>query len=325
MSTYSYKSKTLPKSAVEIDISIQWDAVSTKRAEVIAQAITTVEVPGFRKGKAPRDLAEKQLNPDKVYEMTIRGVIPNIYDEIVAKEKLNPIASPSIDLKEAKENEHWKLIMTIPLIPVVKLKDYKKQIKNEKLKIENEAKIGKSHPVIPAPRQAQDKLAGIQKGETGDAAQEIPEQVRDDKSVEAGQDDKKATIPLSKIFEILLKESELEVPEIITQEEVNRRLTQLLEDMKKVGLTPTQYFASKKMTEEELQKQYHKDSEDMYKIEFIIAKIADTEQIKVDQTELEAILGHAKTEEERTIAARNMQWYETLLRKQKVLDFLNTL
>jgi trigger factor len=292
MSTYSYKSKTLPKSAVEVEISIQWDAVSAKRAEVIAQAIATVEVPGFRKGKAPRDLAEKQLNPDKVYEMTIRGVIPTIYDEIIAKEKLNPIASPSIDLKEAKENEPWKLTMTIPLIPVVKLKDYKKAIK----KAHEEAKEAASKEAV---------------------SKEAP--------AKEGTEDKPVTAPLSKVFETLLAESELEVPEIITQEEVNRRLTQLLDDMKKVGLTPAQYLESKKLTEEELQKQYFKDSEDMYKIEFIIAKIADTEGIKVDQSELETILGQAKTEEERKIAARNMQWYETLLRKQKVLDFLNAL
>ncbi len=292
MSTYSYKSKTLPKSAVEVEISIQWDAVSAKRAEVIALAIATVEVPGFRKGKAPRDLAEKQLNPDKVYEMTIRGVIPTIYDEIIAKEKLNPIASPSIDLKEAKENEPWKLTMTIPLIPVVKLKDYKKAIK----KAHEEAKEAASKEAV---------------------SKEAP--------AKEGTADKPVTAPLSKVFETLLAESELEVPEIITQEEVNRRLTQLLDDMKKVGLTPAQYLESKKLTEEELQKQYFKDSEDMYKIEFIIAKIADTEGIKVDQSELETILGQAKTEEERKIAARNMQWYETLLRKQKVLDFLNAL
>lgn len=292
MSTYSYKSKTLPKSAVEVEISIQWDAVSAKRAEVIAQAIATVEVPGFRKGKAPRDLAEKQLNPDKVYEMTIRGVIPTIYDEIIAKEKLNPIASPSIDLKEAKENEPWKLTMTIPLIPVVKLKDYKKAIK----KAHEEAKEAASKEAV---------------------SKEAP--------AKEGTEDKPVTAPLSKVFETLLAESELEVPEIITQEEVNRRLTQLLDDMKKVGLTPAQYLESKKLTEEELQKQYFKDSEDMYKIEFIIAKIADTEGIKVDQSELETILGQAKTEEERKIATRNMQWYETLLRKQKVLDFLNAL
>lgn len=301
MSTYSYKSKTLPKSAVEIEISIQWDAISTKRAEVIAQAITTVEVPGFRKGKAPRDLAEKQLNPDKVYEMTIRGVIPTIYDEIIAKEKLNPIASPSIDLKEAKENEPWKLIMTIPLIPQVKLKDYKKAIK----KAHEEAKEAASKEV-----KAKDNGKKAMSEET---------------PKKEGAADKPVTAPLSKVFEILLAESELEVPEIITQEEVNRRLTQLLDDMKKVGLTPAQYLESKKLTEEELQKQYFKDSEDMYKIEFIIAKIADTEGIKVDQSELQTILGQAKTEEERKIAARNMQWYETLLRKQKVLDFLNAL
>ena len=130
---------------------------------------------------------------------------------------------------------------------------------------------------------------------------------------------------LSSIFDILLKESELEVPELLTNEEVNRRLTQLLEDIKKVGLTPEQYLTSKKMTEEELQKQYFKDSEDMYKIEFIIAKIADEEKLTVEPSELENIMGLAKTDEEKAIARRNMAWYETLLRKQKVIDFLNTL
>ena len=79
------------------------------------------------------------------------------------------------------------------------------------------------------------------------------------------------------------------------------------------------------MTEEELQKQYFKDSEDMYKIEFIIAKIADEEKLTVEPSELENIMGLAKTDEEKAIARRNMAWYETLLRKQKVIDFLNTL
>jgi len=321
--SYTYKLKSLPKSAKEATIEIKWDLISKNKDSVITRAIATVNVPGFRIGKAPRATAEKMLNMDKIYEETVRETIPEIYKAILEKEKLNPITSPSVNLTEAKEGETWKLTMTIPLVPEVKLKDYKKQIKNEKLKVEKEASAKKSEPVIPA-------NAGIQKGKMSDEVKEIPEppslegrQVRDDK--QPNEKPEASALMLSSIFDILLKESELEVPELLTNEEVNRRLTQLLDDIKKVGLTPEQYLTSKKMTEEELQKQYFKDSEDMYKIEFIISKIADEEKLTVEPTELENIMGLAKNDEEKAIAQRNMAWYETLLRKQKVIDFLNTL
>lgn len=323
--SYTYKIKSLPKSAKEATIEINWDLISKNKDSVITRAIATVQVPGFRTGKAPRTMAEKMLNMDKIYEETVRETIPEIYKAILEKEKLNPITTPSVNLTEAKEGETWKLTMTIPLVPEVKLKDYKNHIKNEKVKMEKEKEASNA-------KAASKEAAGMEakegeKKETlrqaqGDNTETKSELTPNSSKLEA---EKPASLMLSSIFDILLKESELEVPELLTHEEVNRRLTQLLDDIKKVGLTPEQYLSSKKMTEEELQKQYFKDSEDMYKIEFVIAKIADEEKLTVAPTELENILGLAKTDEEKAIAQRNMAWYETLLRKQKVIDFLNTL
>ena len=323
--SYTYKLKSLPKSAKEATIEIKWDLISKHKDSVITRAIATVNVPGFRIGKAPRATAEKMLNMDKIYEETVRETIPEIYKAILEKEKLNPITSPSVNLTEAKEGESWKLTMTIPLVPEVKLKDYKKHIKNEKVKMEKEKEASNA-------KAASKDAAGMEakegeKKETlrqaqGDNTETKSELTANSSKLEA---EKPASLMLSSIFDILLKESELEVPELLTNEEVNRRLTQLLEDIKKVGLTPEQYLTSKKIKEEELHAQYFKDSEDMYKIEFIIAKIADEEKLTVEPTELENIMGLAKTDEEKAIAQRNMAWYETLLRKQKVIDFLNTL
>ncbi len=334
--SYTYKLKSLPKSAKEASIEINWDLISKKKDTVITRAIATVQVPGFRLGKAPRAMAEKALNIDKVYEETVRETIPEIYKAILEKEKLNPITSPSVNLTEAKEGETWKLTMTIPLVPEVKLKDYKKQIKNEKLKVEKEKEASK---VLAASKEAASKdVKEGEKNETlrqaqGDKSSGSPNEIatsleaprNDNEDAKKTEGEKPASLMLSSIFDILLKESELEVPELLTNEEVNRRLTQLLEDIKKVGLTPEQYLTSKKIKEEELHAQYFKDSEDMYKIEFIIAKIADEEKLTVEPSELENIMGLAKTDEEKAIARRNMAWYETLLRKQKVIDFLNTL
>jgi trigger factor len=136
--SYTYKIKSLPKSAKEATIEIKWDLISKHKDSVITRAIATVQVPGFRTGKAPRPMAEKMLNMDKIYEETVRETIPEIYKAILEKEKLNPITTPSVSLTEAKEGETWKLTMTIPLVPEVKLKDYKKYIKNEKVKMEKE-------------------------------------------------------------------------------------------------------------------------------------------------------------------------------------------
>lgn len=312
--SYTYKIKSLPKSANEATIEIQWDLISKKKDAVITRAIATIQVPGFRLGKAPRAMAEKALNMDKVYEETVREAIPEIYKAILEKEKLNPITSPSVNLTEAKEGESWKLTMTIPLVPEVKLKDYKKQIKNEKAKVEKEASNAKA-----ASKEASSKKEPDIQSKSDEPNAELAA------SSSKLDVEKPASLMLSSIFDILLKESELEVPELLTNEEVNRRLTQLLEDIKKVGLTPEQYLTSKKLKEEELHAQYFKDSEDMYKIEFIIAKIADEEKLTVEPSELENIMGLAKTDEEKAIARRNMAWYETLLRKQKVIDFLNAL
>jgi FKBP-type peptidyl-prolyl cis-trans isomerase (trigger factor) len=71
--------------------------------------------------------------------------------------------------------------------------------------------------------------------------------------------------------------------------------------------------------------QFTKDTDEMYKIEFVLAKIAEEEKLLVDQTELDAVLATAKTEKEKEVAKANLAWYETLLRKQKVIDFLNSL
>jgi FKBP-type peptidyl-prolyl cis-trans isomerase (trigger factor) len=307
MSTYTYKTKTLPKSAVELELSVPWEQVSKKNDIVVTRAIATITVPGFRKGKAPRALAEARLNRDVVYEEIVRELIGEIYGEIVEKEKYHPIGTPSVDLKEAKQGESWLMHVTVPLMPVVKLKKYKEKIKDAHAKAAKEA------------AEKSSKEEKVKKEEsTVDADGK-------DGLIETDKKDAPVTAPLTEVFDILLAESELEVPELLTNEDVNRRLSQLVTDIQKVGLTPAQYLTSKKITEEELRKQYFKDSEDMYKIEFVIAKIADEEGLKVTEDELKKIYDTAQTEEERMIAARNMTWYETMLRKQKVIDFLNTL
>ena len=130
MPTHTIKKQ--PKSTVEILVTLPWVDVQAAYKTSFATLHAQFEMVGFRKGKVPQELAEKNIDKDKVYSHLIREIMPKIYEEIVQKEQLHPILSPQIDLVKAKENEDWELKITIAEKPDVKLKEYKKKVQEAK-------------------------------------------------------------------------------------------------------------------------------------------------------------------------------------------------
>lgn len=121
--------KQLPKATVELTITIPWFQVQVSYEKMIAQARSEMEVPGFRKGKAPNELTDKNIDKARVYEQVIREIVPKLYAEAIKEHNLIPITSPKIDVLKAKEKEDWLLKATVPLKPKISLKNYKEKIK----------------------------------------------------------------------------------------------------------------------------------------------------------------------------------------------------
>ena len=82
------------------------------------------------------------------------------------------------------------------------------------------------------------------------------------------------------------------------------------------------YLKSKNITIEDLRKQYTSEIENTYKIEFILAELADKEGIKVEDDELAKLFAGIKEEKDRASAQQNAYFYASILRKQKTIDFL---
>ncbi|MFO0704129.1 MAG: trigger factor [Patescibacteria group bacterium] len=74
-------------------------------------------MPGFRKGAAPKHLAAKYISPETLYDKTGRKLLPDLYKELVEKEKIQPVTTPAVELLEAKENEPWKFKVKVAEIP----------------------------------------------------------------------------------------------------------------------------------------------------------------------------------------------------------------
>ena len=109
-----------------VELVIEVDAKTFEEAvnRVYLRQRKNINVPGFRKGKVPRQMLEAMYGANLFYEDAIKDVYPAAYEEAVAQEKLKPAAYPQIELMEAnKDGFTFKAIVTLK--PEVKLGEYK--------------------------------------------------------------------------------------------------------------------------------------------------------------------------------------------------------
>ena len=114
--------------SIALTITIPWAEVAKTYEAVVVEMVNTAELPGFRIGKAPRELVEKNLDKTKVYEEALKTLIPTAYNTAVTEQKVKPIVSPKIELKDATENKDWIFVAHTCEKPVVTVGDYKTTI-----------------------------------------------------------------------------------------------------------------------------------------------------------------------------------------------------
>ena len=86
--------------------------------------VKNINVPGFRKGKAPKSVIEKMYGKGVFYEDAINSLIPENYDAAVKEAGITPVAQPEIDVVSLDENG---LVLSASVIvkPEMQLKAYK--------------------------------------------------------------------------------------------------------------------------------------------------------------------------------------------------------
>jgi trigger factor len=122
-----------------------------------------------------------------------------------------------------------------------------------------------------------------------------------------------------------LTSSKVEIPKILVEQETDRLLSQLLDELKTLGVTLDQYLASRNKTGEQLRAEYAERAEKDLKLEFMLRKIADEEKITVEQADIEKALGEIKDEKQKKDVASNPYLVAAIIRQQKTLDFLSKL
>ena len=268
----------LDDGTIQLTIPIPWSEVQKTRETVISEAISTAEMPGFRKGKAPREVVEKSLDETRLRDEVLKKLLPQSYITAVQDHKLQPIMNPKISVQKIEDGKDWEFLAQTVELPEIILGKYKQEVK----KITAKSKIA---------------IPGKEKTE----------------------------VNFDEVMKAVLDSAQLTIPALLIEGEVDRQLSNTLDEIKKLGLSLDQYLSSTGKTAEALREDYRKKAENDIKIEFILQKIAEEEKISVEEKEIEEAVQKAKDEDERQHLEANKYLLANIIRQQKTLDFLRNL
>ena len=128
--------KKLSDTSVEIKVVLDKNDLKDAEEKAIARLAKDVKVEGFRKGKAPLDVAKKNINPNDLasvaLDIAVRTTVPKAFEEA----KSAPLMIPNVEVTKFVPGETVEYTATADILPEVKLGDFKKLgVKKEAVKV----------------------------------------------------------------------------------------------------------------------------------------------------------------------------------------------
>jgi trigger factor len=113
--------ENLENRQIALNIEAEASELDKSLDEAYRHLVNEVSIPGFRKGKAPRAILVQHIGKKNLLEEALEHLIPQLYEQAIESQKLEPIAGPQIEITQT-EPVVFKAIVSLK--PEVKLGDY---------------------------------------------------------------------------------------------------------------------------------------------------------------------------------------------------------
>ena len=132
----------------EINYVVNGEAWTKAQDEAFKKLNKKAKIDGFRPGKAPRSMYEKNYGVQSIYSEAMNTLLDEKYKSIITEEKIFPIIEPIVNIVKIDEKE---LEVNIVLVtePEVTLGEYKNlKVKKEKVKVTKEEVEHEIHHLV---------------------------------------------------------------------------------------------------------------------------------------------------------------------------------
>jgi trigger factor len=113
------------KHTVKLTVEVAPEDFAKDLDQAYRSVANQVRIPGFRKGKVPRQIIDTQVGHDAVMEEFLSSAVPIYFRDAVREEDLAPIAEPDIDLEQAEDGKPLIFTATVEVRPRLEMTDYR--------------------------------------------------------------------------------------------------------------------------------------------------------------------------------------------------------
>jgi FKBP-type peptidyl-prolyl cis-trans isomerase (trigger factor) len=274
---------------IQITFTIPFTLIQKAQEETIAEMAKDVEIPGFRKGTAPLSKVREKIPQGTLIEHSLGHILPKALTEAVTENKLKIAVYPRYELINAKEGVDWQIRGVTCELPEFNLGDFKKVVQGA---------LRADSIIVPGKEESH--------------------------SAEASRDKKEGMV-----LKALIDSVKIDIPKILIEEEADSRLSSLLSRLEKLGLALESYLASINKKAEDLRADYAKQAKEAISIDLILNKIAEVENLKVEEGEVNSALqisqASSTDKELNEDTESRKRLIESILKRRKALDFLISL
>ena len=114
----------LEKDRVKLRVEVAPAALEPAIDAIYRKWAKDIKVPGFRKGKVPRQLIDARVGPEVIREEALRDALPGFYREAMKAEDLDAITSPEVEVVEFEPNAPIVFEATVDVRPEIELPDF---------------------------------------------------------------------------------------------------------------------------------------------------------------------------------------------------------
>ena len=116
----------LSDTRVKLTVNVPFSELD-KEIDAAYKAIAQqVSIPGFRKGKAPRQLIDARFGRGPVLEQVVNDMLPVKYEQAMKENDINPIGQPEVDIKQIEDNEFVEFTAEVDVQPDIEVPDFSK-------------------------------------------------------------------------------------------------------------------------------------------------------------------------------------------------------
>ncbi len=349
---YEVKTKKLPKSEVEIEISLPSDFLVSARKKAIEFFKSSLEISGFRKGHVPENIINEKIGEKRILEEASNILLKEHFHQIIIQEKFDILGSPKISVTKLALNNPFEFKAVFAVMPEFELPEYKNLAANVNRQIPASAKATASEEEIAGvllqirknkahldwhkknPETNHHNHPDLDKEEnlpplTDDLAKEVgnfknleelKEKIKENIIVEKKQ--REIEKKRAKIIDSILEKTKIDLPEILVLSEINKSLAQIKDDVERTGRKFEDYLAHIKKDEKELKEELRESSEKKARVQLIFNKIAIEEKIEPNkeilENEVKHIMQYYKDASEESVRV----YVSTILINQEVLKLL---